>query len=475
MTALIASTKLPPYRVLPEPTLAFGDGRPRAKHLHPLVGLVEHGPFSKSAFAALKPQVRVATVAPEDAQAGVFQFLKSLQARHEPRERKDYLPPFPGFEDVFRVPIHGAHRDAHIALASDTITADKGDLQSLGAALRRALDRLQTVRDEFDVIAIYLPDRWQRAFEDLENGLDLHHEIKSLAAVAGLSTQFLQESRALAYFDRCSVAWRLGIAFYAKAGGTPWRLVPTAADTAYIGLSYAIRGGTTDRFVTCCSQVFDVDGGGMEFVAYDVGDGVDFDNPFLSRSDMRAVMTRSLGVYQARNAGRLPRRVVVHKTQAFRDEEVDGCVDAWGRADEVECVQVLTSSDWRAVRLLGPRTRDARSTPDMWPVERGTLVPFSDRSVLLFINGDAPSVAIRGHYVQGGKGIPRPITLIRQAGSGPLETLGEDALALSKMDWNNDALFDSLPVTIDYSKRLAATIAHATALPSGTYPYRLFM
>jgi argonaute-like protein implicated in RNA metabolism and viral defense len=102
--------------------------------------------------------------------------------------------------------------------------------------------------------------------------------------------------------------------------------------------------------------------------------------------------------------------------------------------------------------LLGARTKDARSTPDSWPAERGTLVPFSDRSLF-----------------------PRPITLVRYAGAGPLERLGEDALALSKMDWNNDALFDSLPVTIEYSKRLSQTIAYATSLPSGTYPYRLFM
>ncbi len=248
-----------------------------------------------------------------------------------------------------------------------------------------------------------------------------------------------------------------------------------ASDTAYIGLSYAIRGGTRDRFVTCCSQVFDADGGGMEFIAYDVGDGVDFENPFLTRADMRAVMARSLAVYQERNAGGLPRRVVIHKTQPFRDEEIDGCFDAWGRTDEIECVQVVASNDWRAVRLLAPKESEAKNTPDSWPVERGTLIPFSDRSVLLFINGDAPSVAVRGHFVQGGKGIPRPITLVRHAGSGQLELLGEDALALSKMNWNNDALFDSLPVTIEYSKRLSQTIAHATSLPSGTYPYRLFM
>ena len=472
---MTVSTKLPPYRVLAEPLLAFGDGRPNARHLHPLRGLVEYGPYSKSAFATFRDAVRVATITPEDTQRSVFTFLKSLQERHEPGERKNYLPAFPGFEAVFGVPIRGAAGgDAHIALAPDTITDTSGDLQSLGEALRGALDRLQLVRDQFDVVAIHLPDRWQSAFEDLDTGLDLHHEIKSIAAVAGVPTQFLND-RALTYRDRCSVAWRLGIAQYAKAGGTPYRLVPAASDTAYVGLSYAIRGGTSDRFVTCCSQVFDADGGGMEFVAYDVGDGLDFDNPFLSRADMRAVMTRSLSVYQERNAGGLPRRVVIHKTQPFRDEEIDGCFDAWGRTDEIECVQVVASTDWRAVRLLAPRSSDARSTPDSWPVERGTLVPFSDRSVLLFLNGDAPSVADRGHFFQGGKGIPRPITLVRHAGSGPLELLGEDALALSKLDWNNDALFDSLPVTIEYSKRLSQTIAHATSLPSGTYPYRLFM
>jgi hypothetical protein len=468
------STKLPPYRVLAEPLLSFGDGHADARHLHPLRGLLEFGPYSKSAFQAFRDQVRIATICPEDTQAAVFRFLGSLQQKHEPKERPDYLPEFPGFEAVFGVQIHGASgTESHITLAKDT---GDGGMAQLGAALRTALDRLLLVRDQFDVVAIHLPDRWKAAFEDLDKGLDLHHEIKSIAAVAGIPTQFLNDG-ALTYRDRCSVAWRLGIAQYVKAGGTPWRLVPASADTAYVGLSYAMRGATNDQFVTCCSQVFDADGGGMEFVAYEVGDGVgpDRDNPFLSRADMRAVMARSLSVYQERNAGKLPRRVVIHKTQAFKDEEIDGVFDAWGAADEVECVQVIASPDWRAVVLQAPKGSAAKNTIENWPVERGTLIPFSDRSILQFLNGDAPSVSLRRHFVQGGKGIPRPVTLVRQAGAGPLELLGEDALALSKMNWNNDALFDSLPVTIEYSTVLSKTIARSTSLPSGVYPYRLFM
>jgi hypothetical protein len=466
------TTKLPPYRVLAEPLLAFGDGKPEARHLHPLRGLLQFGPYSRSAFRSFRDQVRIATICPEDTQQQVFRFLGSLQQKHDPKERPDYLPPFPGFDVVFGVQIHGSPgSESHVALSRDI---GEGGMTKLGEALRTALDRLLCVRDQFDVVVIHLPDRWQSAFEDLDGGIDLHHEIKSIAAVLGVPTQFLND-RALAYRDRCSVAWRLSIAQYVKAGGTPWRLVPETADTAYIGLSYAMRGSTSDQFVTCCSQVFDADGGGMEFVAYEVGDGFDRDNPFLSRADMRAVMARSLAVYQDRNAGRLPRRVVIHKTQEFKSEEIDGVFDAWGRTEEVECVQVIASNDWRAVRLLAPKSGGAKNTTDNWPARRGTLVPFSDRSILLFLNGDAPTASLRSHFVQGGKGIPRPVTLVRQAGAGPLELLGSDALALSKMNWNNDALFDSLPVTIEYSKRLSRTIARSTSLPSGVYPYRLFM
>ena len=50
-----------------------------------------------------------------------------------------------------------------------------------------------------------------------------------------------------------------------------------------------------------------------------------------------------------------------------------------------------------------------------------------------------------------------------------------DAMALSKMDWNNDAPFDGEPVTIRYSANLAKVIGHVPSLPDDVYQYRLFM
>jgi hypothetical protein len=293
----------------------------------------------------------------------------------------------------------------------------------------------------------------------------------------GAPTQLLWEHRALTFPYKCSLAWRLSIALYAKAGGTPWRLHrDNDADVAYIGISYAIRGGTRDAFVTCCSQVFDADGGGMDFVAYDIGEGIDLENPHLTRDQMRAVMTRSVRLYQERHAGRLPQRTVVHKTTTFRDEEADAVVDAWAACREVECVRVQSSTPWRAVQLVAPRPGPGRSRADNWPVRRGTMQHLSGREALLYVNGTAPGLASgSGNFYQGGKSIPSPLLITRDAGSGPLERTAADVLALTKMDWNNDALYDPLPVTIKYSQILARVIGHASALPDAIYPYRLFM
>ena len=324
-------------------------------------------------------------------------------------------------------------------------------MHSLGEVLRRRprsppIDA-RRVRRGSDLPARPLAARLRRLREDL----DLHHEIKSFAAVAGLSTQFLQESRALSYFDRCSVAWRLESLStrkpVARHGGLPQR----RGHRLY--RLYAIRGGTTDKFVTCCSQVFDADGGGGRAGVRRLRrgrDGVDFENPFLSRADMRAVMSRSLAVYQVATRDACRAGSSSTRRRRFRDEEVDGRIDAWDAPMRSRRPGRRVERDRRrAVRLLGARTGWCWKTPDFAEEERGTPSSFSDRSVLLFINGDAPSGCPRVR-VQGGKGDPAadhacPPRRGRAAGEA-----WEDALALSKTDWNNDALFDSLPVTIEY-------------------------
>lgn len=477
------ASKLPPFTLLDEPLLAFASNKKESTHLHPLLGLLRFGPYTNSAFKPYTPALRVATIGPAGGRQQVGDLMKDLRMAYEPGDRKEYVPRYPGFEQIFGVPLLAASREAHIKWPDDL--ASLGTLEQpearLFAAMSDALQRLSLVRDRFDLVVVHLPDSWAPASRT--KTFDAHDALKALGAQFSIPTQVVND-RAFAFQYKASLAWRLGIALYVKAGGVPWKLAPLPGvpdGTAYIGLAYALRGNPQEaHYVTCCSQVFDMDGGGMQFVAFEARDPVkDLEearhNPFLSRDDMRAVLARSLYLYQNRNGGSLPRRLVVHKTTAFKHEELEGAFDALAGVQEVECIEIGSNSSWRGVWLVGSGSPNSPSKPAGYPVPRGTVLIRSGVSALLWAAGNAPGASTTGDYYQGKKSIPRPLVLTRHAGGGPLELIALEALALTKMDWNNDALYDPVPVTIRYSQRLAKTIANVPDLPGHTFPYRLFM
>lgn len=477
-----AAAKLPPYSALEEPKLTFAGGR--FADVHPLRGLLNHGPYSSSTFPKFCSEIRVATLGPKSWTRQVRALIDGLGQPSRASDSSGYAPDYPGFAQVFGAEVRLAEHPATHIDWPDSVNA-LGDAgapeQRVAQAIEHAIAALEAVRGEFDVLTVHLPDSWDPVCRS--RTFDAHHFVKAEGAIRGIPTQVLND-RVFTFTYAAQRSWRLGIAMYVKAGGIPWkldRLQAVPEKTAYIGLAYAFRGDPREaRFVTCCSQVFDTDGGGMQFVAYDAADPFSGDererrNPHLSRADMRAVMARSLRTYQERNGGIVPRRVVVHKLTSFQDDELDGVCDALSAVDEVECIQITSDLAWRAVWLLPPRSDSERSRPDSYPVHRGTMLPLSGTSALLWAAGSVAAVSTRGSYYQGQKSIPRPILLRRQMGRGPLELPALEALALTKMDWNNDALYDSLPVTIQYSRRLARAIASVPSLLNTEYPYRMFM
>jgi argonaute-like protein implicated in RNA metabolism and viral defense len=48
-------------------------------------------------------------------------------------------------------------------------------------------------------------------------------------------------------------------------------------------------------------------------------------------------------------------------------------------------------------------------------------------------------------------------------------------LGLTKMNWNNDGLYDRLPVTLSYAQVLARTIKRMPQISSTPYQLRFFM
>lgn len=483
MASSALASKFPPFTLLDEPLLSFSPSNASEVDVHPLRGLVNFGPYSKSSFGGYTSRIRIATVGPESAFKRRGELMASLRNSHQPSDRSEYVPAYPGFEALFRVTLEAAPREAHIKWpdALNQLPGDGDPPARLFQAMDAALRRLDTMRNEFDVVLVHFPDSWASATRG--KFFDAHDSLKALGAEHNIPTQVLND-RVFTFTHTASLAWRLATALYVKAAGTPWKLAPmkgVPVDTAYIGLAYALRGDQRDaHYVTCCSQVFDMDGGGMQFVAFEARDPVADvaearRNPYLNRDDMRAVLARSLELYQSRNGGNLPKRMVIHKTTAFKQDEIEGAFDALAGVAEIECVEVSTSSCWRGVWLIQSGQTKPPTKPSRYPVPRGTMVVRTGNSALMWVAGNAPEVSTKGDYYQGKKSIPRPLQLIRHAGSGPLEHIALEALALTKMDWNNDALYDPVPVSIRYSQRLARTIANVPDLPGKAYPYRLFM
>jgi hypothetical protein len=192
---------------LPEPRLSFDATDPQQVALNPLVGLRDHGPFTARVFHDVT--LRIALLAPTDGDLKVLRRqLNELVHPQEPKERRVYLPAWPGFEAVFRAKLGPAEASAQVPLPT-TLDADLAESAEprghLASALIDGLRKLVLVRDRFDVVVFYLPRRFASLFEDRDAGFDLHDTVKAVAAQLGLTTQIITDD-ALGYSCRASVA-----------------------------------------------------------------------------------------------------------------------------------------------------------------------------------------------------------------------------------------------------------------------------
>lgn len=233
-----------------------------------------------------------------------------------------------------------------------------------------------------------------------------------------------------------------------------------------------------NEYTTCCSQLFDPDGTGFRFVAYDAREFTQDGrkNPYLSYYEMQSVLSRSLEIYQGGHFGRSPKKVTIHKNTPFREEELLGALDSFKDGTEVELVQIVKGTGWKGVRF------DLKSPPQAhnYPVERGTYFPLSANEALLWTQGSVQGVHVTNPsnnvYKEGAlKPTPSPVLVRRFSGAGGWHETCAGIIGLTKMDWNNNTLYKKLPVTLVYSKAFADIIQQNPDMVDSVFDFRNFM
>lgn len=471
---------------LPIPDLEFAGS---AYYQNPRRGLLESGPFDMRFGSAHHAQVRLALVGTKSVVENGLSWFKRCKAPIDIHGNKDYTEDFPGFEAVYRSELV-AGPDACVLLDEAKI-ADALALkpyEALAQVVRLYADAMLMAKREFrpDVIVCCIPENVEKrcwsvrrimtegerkqaksaattaARAQLELPLDwdaeeipedlltrdLRRALKAEAMKIDMPIQVARNNLFLDLKnneDAAARAWNSSVGLYYKAGGIPWRIKSQGPETCYVGITFHHLRTTKRALVySSLAQAFSTNGGGFALK----GSALEPDRkestrtPHMNEHQAEELGRRVISEYQIRN-GALPKRLVLHKSSRFWEEEQRGFARAFRDVPVVQLVSLAPAN----VRLV---------THTSYPPARGTLLTLENSRHFLFTSG-----YVKELQTYPGPHIPIPIELILHGDhtQSDVRDAAIEALGLGRLNWNTSDLRSSQPVTLSFARKVGGIMA----------------
>jgi hypothetical protein len=244
--------------------------------------------------------------------------------------------------------------------------------------------------------------------------------------------------------DEATKAWNLTAGLYYKAGSHLWRLADIQHGSCYVGVSfYHERFGEKPGMRTSLAQIFTHVGDGLVLR----GKSFDWDelqgtSPHLTEELAEELLRNVIRKYTDHAGGSPPTRVVLHKSSRFEKAEYEGFQKALANSIHQWDFVAMEKRDIQFYRQ-GQR-----------PPVRGTWIRLADRDYILYTRGYIPFFR-----VYPGMRVPQPLEVIEHFGTSAPDTVLNEILALTKMNWNSADFSCEEPITLNFSRKVGEILA----------------
>lgn len=340
-------------------------------------------------------------------------------------------------------------------------------------------DLIENKVSAVDICYIIIPTKVFTLLHSIRHGnthINLRRKLKAklIAIQNTIPTQIIMEATIKgtkkSMQDLSMTAWNFCVASYYKAGCIPWALQVKDVDTCFIGISFnKVISADNNMLRSSVAQAFNREGQGLVFTWKNFlwDDEINkTKSPHLEYSYAKELIQFVISEYQKINK-HTPARIVIHKTTDFWNENdsvehneldglKDGIIEKLGEDIKMDFV-TIKSSPVKVFRNFG-----------IYPVPRGTCMKIDDRECVLYTTGFIPYFEL-----YPGRHIPHPLHVKVFDSDSHLHKICNEIMALTKMNFNNCSYFDSLPITIRFSKKVGEILQYMpdNVKPQNKYYY----